>query len=295
MHHEASRRTREQQAVSISRWSLAANLVLALFKLAAGLLARSSAMVSDAVHSASDMGTTLVVIASVRLSSRKADRDHEYGHERLEAVAAIVMSFALVLTGAGIGWQGIRELLAPAEGAAAPGALALAAALVSILVKEAMYRVTMRTAKRLNSTALAADAHHHRSDALSSVGSLAGIAASRLGWAWGDPLACLLISLLVIKAGIDTFRGAADQLTDKACEPELEARMRRSIEGLPGVLGVDLLQTRRFASRIYADVEIAADGSQTLNAAHAIAEQVHDRIEREFPDVKHCMVHVNPI
>lgn len=246
--------SREEQAVSLSKWSLAANLLLALFKLAAGILAHSAAMVSDAIHSASDMGTTLVVIASVRLSSRKADRDHEYGHERIEAIAALLMAVALVLTGAGIGWQGLQHLIWPQQDAAMPGLLAVAAAVVSILVKELMYRVTIRTAARLDSPALAADAHHHRSDALSSIGSLAGIAAARFGWAWGDPLASLLISMMVIWAGIETFRGATDQLTDKACAPELESSMRASIMKLPGVQRVDLLQTRRFASRIYADV-----------------------------------------
>ena len=226
--HTRRRAAAADRALSVSRQSMAANLLLAVFKLIAGVAAGSAAMVSDAVHSASDMGSTLIVMVSVRMSARQADADHEYGHERMEAIAAIVMSFALMLTGAGIGWSGLQGLLHPQD-QGIPGVLAMVAAAVSILVKELMYRVTMSTAKELNSTALAADAWHHRADAMSSVGSLAGIGASRLGWRWGDPLASLLISLLVIKAGVDTFRSAADQLTDKACDPELEKRMRRTI------------------------------------------------------------------
>lgn len=285
-----------QRALRLSRWSMLANLLLALGKLAAGLLASSAAMVSDAVHSAGDMGTTLAVIVSVRLSSRGADEDHPYGHERLEAIAAILMAVALALTGAGIGWSGLRSLLCPPEGGAAvPGLLAAAAALVSIVVKEAMYRVTIRTAREIDSPALRADAWHHRADALSSIGSLVGILLSRMGLPWGDPMAAILIAVMIIKAGYDTFVAAAEQLTDKACDQDTEKRLLAVIRAQQGVLRVDRLQTRRFASRIYVDVEIGAEGSMTLAQAHRIAETVHDAVEQSDPLVKHCMVHVNPV
>lgn len=175
-----------------------------------------------------------------------------------------------------------------------PGTLALVAAVISIAVKEAMFQVTKRTAQKLSSPALLADAWHHRSDALSSIGSLLGIAAARLGFAWGDPVASLLIAVMICKAAVDVFREAAAQVTDKAISPEEEAAMREAILQVEGVQRVDLLQTRRFGAKIYTDVEISADGSMTLQEAHDIAEAVHQRMEAGFPAVKHCMVHVNP-
>lgn len=286
---------RTRIALRVSRRSIYVNLLLTLLKFLAGLVASSSAMISDAVHSASDVLSTVLVMVSVRLSGRKADQDHEYGHERLESIASILLSVALALTGGAIGLGGIQALGSAAAGElAVPGVLALAAAILSIAVKEGMYWYTRHAAKQTGSTALMADAWHHRSDALSSVGSLVGIAASRMGFPMGDPIASIVISCFILKVSVDIFRSAAGQLTDRACAPEVESEMRAMISAQPGVLGLDLLRTRRFGSRIYVDVEIAADGALPLSEAHAIAEGVHDQIEAGFPSVKHCMVHVNP-
>ena len=286
---------KQPNAIEISQKSMALNLLLSLVKLAAGLLASSSAMISDAIHSASDVVSTLMVIVSVKLSSKKADADHEYGHERMESLAALLLSVLLVLTGLWIGYSGLKSLESASRGElSAPGVAALAAAVLSIVVKEWMFRMTRRAANALHSSALMADAWHHRSDALSSIGSLVGIAAARLGFPMGDPIASLIICALIVKAGVDIFMSAAAQLTDRACDPETEARMRNVIGAQEGVARIDLLQTRRFGAKIYADVEIAADGSLPLREAHEIAERVHGQIEQQFPDVKHCMVHVNP-
>jgi cation diffusion facilitator family transporter len=282
-------------AMHVSRWSVAVNVLLTLFKLLAGIVANSGAMISDAVHSASDVLSTFMVMISVKMAGRSPDSDHEYGHERMESIASILLAVALALTGAGIGYAGIQKIQSAATAElAVPGVLALVAAAVSIATKEGMYWYTRHAAHQIGSTALMADAWHHRSDALSSVGSLIGVAAARLGYPLGDPIASIVICLFIFKVSIDIFRSAASQLTDHACSPELETQMRTIILQQPGVLGLDLLQTRQFGARIYVDVEISANGNLSLTEAHGIAERVHDVIEHQFPSVKHCMVHVNP-
>ena len=286
-------REHEQVAVGVSAVTIFINVALSVFKFAAGILARSGAMVSDAVHSASDVLATLIVILGVKLAGRAADADHPYGHERLECVAALVLGIILGATGVGIGWSGIQKILG-GEDLTSPGTLALAAAVVSIVVKEAMFWYTRAAARRIDSSALMAEAWHHRSDALSSVGSFAGILGARLGWPVLDPIASVVICLFILKAAWDILSDALERMTDHACAPELAEEMETSVLSQPGVLGVDALNTRLFGDRIYVDVEIQADGELTLNETHATAQAVHDALEEGFPQIKHCMVHVNP-
>lgn len=282
-------------AMRVSLISIIVNLVLSLLKLLAGIVAASGAMISDAVHSASDVFSTIIVMIGVQVAAKKSDKDHQYGHERLECVASIVLAVVLCITGFGIGYKGIRTILGGNyETLAIPGVLALAAAVLSIVVKEWMFWYTRAAAKKINSGALMADAWHHRSDSLSSVGALLGIFASRIGYPVFDSVASVVISIFIMKAAYDIFKDAVDKMVDKACDDETIQKMRRIIQSQNGVLGIDVLRTRLFGNKIYVDIEIAADGSRSLNETHAIAEGVHDKIEQNFPDVKHCMVHVNP-
>ena len=283
----------EKVAVSVSTVTIAINLALAGFKFLAGFLAHSGAMVSDAVHSASDVLATFIVILGVKLAGRDADRDHPYGHERLECIAALVLGVILAATGLGIGVSGIRKI-AGEEALVVPGALALIAAIVSIVVKEGMFWYTWLAAKKINSSALKAEAWHHRSDALSSVGSFAGILGARLGFPVLDSVASVVICLFILKAAWDILKDALSKMTDHACSPELTAEMKETILSQPGVLGLDTLNTRLFGDRVYVDVEIQADGDLPLRVTHATAQAVHDTLEAKFPQVKHCMVHVNP-
>ena len=283
----------EKVAVSVSTITIVINLALAGFKFLAGFLARSGAMISDAVHSASDVLATLIVILGVKLAGRDADRSHPYGHERLECVAALILAVILGATGLGIGWSGIRKITGSGE-LAVPGLLALIAAVVSIVVKEAMFWYTWLAAKRINSSALKAEAWHHRSDALSSVGSFAGILGARLGFPALDPVASVVICLFILKAAWDILADALGKMTDHACPPAMEQEMADVILAQPGVLGLDTLNTRLFGDRVYVDVEIQADGDLPLKVTHATAQAVHDTLECQFPQVKHCMVHVNP-
>ena len=172
--------------------------------------------------------------------------------------------------------------------------LALAAAVISIVVKEIMYWYTRNAAKKINSGALMADAWHHRSDALSSVGSFVGIFGARMGFPMLDPLASVVICLFVVKAAVDIFRDAISKMTDRSCDQKTVNEMHDCIMNIRGVEGIDLLKTRSFGSKYYVDIEIKADGDKKLWEAHAIAENVHHAIEQQFPLVKHCMVHVNP-
>lgn len=282
-------------AMRVSVVSIAVNLVLSLLKLLAGILASSGAMISDAAHSASDVFSTFVVIIGVKLAGKKPDKEHPYGHERLECVASVILAVVLAGTGIGIGLKGIQKITAAyTTELAIPGTLALAAAVISIIVKELMFHYTRRAAYRTNSGALLADAWHHRSDALSSVGSFAGILGARMGFPVLDPLASVIICVFIEKAAIDIFRDAMDKMVDKSCPEERIEEIQKTVLATEGVIGIDELKTRLFGSRAYVEIEIRMSASMTLVEAHHIAEEVHDSIEAHFPEVKHCMVHVNP-
>ncbi len=281
--------------MQVSFVSIIVNVILSVLKLIAGLVANSGAMVSDAVHSASDVFSTFIVMFGYSASQKESDADHQYGHERLECVAAIVLASVLAIVGLEIGMTGVNKIMAGLDGdLAAPGKLALWAAVISILVKEGMFWYTRWGAKKIDSSALMADAWHHRSDALSSVGSFIGIGGAILGFPIMDPIASLVICVFILKAAYDVFRDAIGKMTDKACDEETVTEMEQLIKSVAGVWSIDVLRTRLFGNKIYVDVEIGVDGSLSLNDAHAIAENVHDLIEERYPKVKHCMVHVNP-
>lgn len=293
--HSPTEKTLEQVAMRVSIVSIISNLILTIFKLLAGFFARSSAMVSDGIHSASDVFSTLIVIIGVKLSAKESDKEHPYGHERLECVAALILSAILMITGLGIGASAIRTITAGNyQSLEAPGLLALIAAVISIIVKETMFWYTEINAKRIESSALMADAWHHRSDALSSVGALIGIAGARMGYPILDTIASIVICIFIAKAAIEIFIDAVNRMIDQSCDEETEQQMRNYALEQEGVLGIDLLRTRVFGNKIYVDMEISADGSKTLIEAHETAEQVHNRIEEAFPKVKHIMIHVNP-
>lgn len=285
----------QRTADRVSLVTIAGNAILSAFKLLAGIIAHSSAMISDAVHSMSDVFSTLVVIIGIRLSVKESDREHPYGHERLECVAAIVLAMVLFITGLGIGGEALKNIFSGSYAdLQTPGVLALIAAAASIACKEAMFWYTRYYAKKIDSGALMADAWHHRSDAFSSVGALIGIGGARLGFPVMDSVASLVIFAFIVKAAFSIFKDAMDKMVDHSCDEETENQIRDCIMSNANVLGIDLLQTRIFGNKIYVDVEIRVDGSYTLRDGHRIAETVHEKIEQDFAKVKHIMVHVNP-
>lgn len=279
----------------LSLTGIVGNAALSAFKLFAGVAGQSSAMVSDAAHSLSDVLATLIALVGVLLSKRAADDDHPYGHERFESVAALLLGLILLATGGLIGKAGLEALLSGNDARrGGPGLIALAAAVVSIAVKEAMYWYTRRCALHLNSAAFMADAWHHRSDALSSVGSLIGIAGARMGYPALDPAAGVVICLVIVAVALRTTRDALGQLLDTSCGRRYDRELADFIAAQEGVVHVDLLRTRRFGNRVYVDLEIAVDGDTSLRKAHSVAERVHLRVEQRFSGVKHIMIHVNP-
>lgn len=271
------------------------NVLLTAFKLFAGIFGHSAAMVSDAVHSLSDVFATFIAFIGVRLSKKAPDSGHQYGHDRLECVASLILGVILSVTGVAIGMGGVKTILAGDYGSIAiPSPIALVAAVVSIVTKEAMFWYTRYYAKKLNSPAFMADAWHHRSDAFSSVGSLIGIAGARLGAPVLEPVACVVICVCILKVAYDVIKDSLGRMTDSSCGEAFEAELRELILSQAGVVKIDGLQTRRFGSKIYIDVEIAVDGAIALTDAHGIADAVHDAVELAYPDVKHIMIHENP-
>ena len=285
----------QRVANRVSFITIVQNALLSIFKLVAGIFAHSNAMISDAIHSASDVFSTIVVIIGVKLASKESDKEHPYGHERLECVAAIVLAMVLFITGLEIGIAALKDIVQGNYGdLEVPGMLALIAAIVSIVVKEAMYWYTRHYAKKIDSSALMADAWHHRSDALSSIGAFVGIGGAMLGFPVMDAVASLVIFVFIVKAAYDIFKDAMDKMVDHSCDAKTEKALYDCVMNHEKVLGIDLLQTRIFGNKIYVDVEIQVNGSYTLEQAHTIAEEVHENIEHNFPKVKHIMVHVNP-
>lgn len=282
-------------AFKISIVTIILNSILAVLKLVAGLISNSSAIVSDSIHTFSDVATTIIAMIGVAIASREEDDNHRYGHERIESIASLILSMILFITGFEIGLSGINVLINNEfETMKTPGIFALIAAIISILVKECMYWYTIRGAKIIKSDALKADAWHHRSDALSSIGALIGIILSRMGYKFFDPLASILIAILIIKVAVEIFLEATDKLVDKSCDEKTIEEIKKIVLKQDGVLGIDDIKTRVFANKIYVDIEIAADGEKTLFETHKIAEKVHYEVERKFQDIKHIMVHVNP-
>ena len=280
-------------AYKVSIVTIIANFLLTIIKLLAGIFGSSKAMISDAIHSASDVFSTLIVIIGVHLASKKSDKEHPYGHERFECVATIILAVLLAIVGTKIGISGINSILNKNE-IKTPSLFALIAAIVSIVIKEIMYRYTKKAADKINSNALLADAWHHRSDALSSIGAFIGILGSILGLSFFDPLASIIIALFIFKVAYDILKDALDKLLDHACSEEDVKKIKSLILSNEDVLCIDDLKTRLFGSKIYVDVEIGLDSNLSLIAAHEIAEKIHDLIEKEIPSCKHCMVHVNP-
>lgn len=285
----------QKVANKVSIITIIGNVILSVIKLLAGIIAHSTAMISDAIHSASDVFSTFVVIIGIKLSSKEPDKEHPYGHERLECVAAIILAMVLFITGLGIGIEALKNILhGNYSDLQIPGILALIVAIISIVSKEGMYWYTRYYAKKIDSSALMADAWHHRSDAFSSIGALIGIGGARLGFPIMDSIASMVIFIFIVNAAFQIFKDAMDKMVDHSCDDETEKQIYDCVMKNENVMGIDVLQTRIFGNKIYVDVEIQVNASYTLQVAHNIAEAVHEDIEENFPKVKHIMVHVNP-
>lgn len=293
-----SRKNGVDEATAIRKMSfvsLAGNTVLSAFKFFAGVTGNSGAMISDSIHSFSDVITTVIAWIGVKASKKEADSAHPYGHERVECIASLLLGIILLATGLGVGKVGVEYIVSGSyETLAVPSMIALVAAAVSIVSKEAMYWYTRYYARLIHSSAFLADAWHHRSDAFSSVGSLIGIGGAMLGFPVMDSVASVVICLFIVKASYDILKDGVVKLLDTSCGETYDRKMEEYIAGQDGVVCVDSLRSRMFGNKVYIDLEIQVDGEKSLRDAHKVAQRIHDEVERAFPDVKHIMIHLNP-
>lgn len=296
--NEQEKRIKENEkiAMKVSFTSLICNSLLSVFKLVAGLVGLSYAMVADAIHSFSDVFTTVIVIIGVKISSKKADKEHPYGHDRLECIATLLLSIMLFVVGAFIGYSAIEKLVTGSYAdAELPKAIALVASILSILTQFVLFLMTKLAANKTKSGALKADAFHHLSDSLSSIGSFVGILGAMLGIKVLDIIAGFIICLLILKVSVDIFIDAVNKLIDKSVSEEMQAKIKDIAQSVEGVIKIDRLRTRQFGnSMIYIDLEISCDPELKLKQAHKIAQSVHDKMENDITEVKHCLVHINP-
>lgn len=276
------------------------NLVLSLLKLAAGLIGRSGAMVADAVHSFSDLATDVVVIAFARISAKPRDPGHDYGHGKYETLATIIISIALGVVGAGILLNSIEGIRTVVEGGTLPrpGAIALVAAVISIVVKEILYRYTVRVGHQVQSPSVIANAWHHRSDALSSLGTLVGIGCAYfLGSKWriADPVAALLVAVFIFKIAFDLIRNGLGELLEQSLPEDVEEEILHIVTANPEVREPHNLRTRRIGASIAIEVHVRMDGRMTVEHSHDLTVEIERRLRERFGEETMIAIHVEPI
>ena len=277
----------------VSAVGIIGNILLSAFKFIAGVLGNSSAMISDAVHSISDVVATAFAYVGAKIGRKMTDDSHPYGHERIECIFTMIIGLILLGTGLVIGYEAVMKIVS-GDYDTKPELIAIIAAIVSIVVKEAMFHYTMHYAKILESDAFKADAWHHRSDALSSIAALIGIGLAMMGFPIMDPIASIVICLFIAKLAIGILIDSVNKTVDTPCDCDTEECMRDAVMEIDGVKSIDVFNSRRFGNRIYVDIEISVDSEISVEEGHRIAETVHDTLETKFPAVKHVMVHVNP-
>ena len=261
----------------VSVISIIVNVFLFVFKLVAGIIGNSKAMVSDAIHSASDIISTIIVMIGIFISRKKSDDKHPYGHEKFECIVAIILAIMLFVLGFSIGLNGVESIIdGTYKTTKNIGIIALIAAIVSIIVKEWMYRFTIHVAKIENSGALKADAWHHRSDAFSSIGALIGIGGSMFGLTILDSIASIIISLCIVKASYDILIDGIDKMVDTSASNEMINEIKKIVFEDNRVRNIDNIKTRLFGSKVYVDLEVAVDKHLSLVDAHDIAHSIHD-------------------
>ena len=279
----------------VSFLSMIVNVLLMMLKFIVGVAGHSSALLSDAVHSAIDVFRSMVVMTGVKIGYKTTEQKHPYGYGRLECMAAIILAAVLTGTGLGIGLRGIDTI---ADGNYSnlkmPGVVTLWVALVVVLVKEGMFCYTRYIARGLGSSVFLEEAWHHQSDAMASLGGFAGMLGARIGFPIMDPAAGIFISIFIIKAAYDIFMYAIAKMIDESCNADTIHEIQETAESVDGVMEVHVVKTCLLGSKKYVDVEISTDKSKTLLQAHEIAHQVHDLLEEQIDGVEHCMIHVNP-
>lgn len=295
-----SANSRENSIYKVTWIGSIVNFLLLVFKFITGILGHSSALIADAVHSLSDFITDIIVIVFVKISGKPEDEDHKYGHGKYETLATALIGIALFAVGAGLLANGVTKVSEVMKGATlpAPSIIALIAASVSIIAKEILYRYTVQMGKKLDSQAVIANAWHHRSDAFSSIGTLAGIGgAIFLGEKWRilDPIAAVLVSAFIIKVAIELIKPCVDELLEGSLPADMEQKILDVIASFPEISSPHHLRTRRIGNHIAIEVHLRMDGQTTLENAHAVATQVENRLKEEFGANTHIGIHMEPV
>lgn len=296
--NQPTERTRKIYRVT---WiGMVVNIALSLLKLAAGILGRSGAMIADAVHSISDLATDVIVLIFARISSKPEDAGHNYGHGKYETLASILISLALIAVGGGILADSIHNirLVLTGEIIGRPGAIALIAAAISIVAKEVLYRYTVRVGRQTDSPSVVANAWHHRSDALSSIGTMTGIGlAYFLGdkWRIADPIAALIVAVFIFKVAFDLIRTGVGELLEKSLPEETEREILRIVTLDPAVREPHNLRTRRIGAAIAIEIHIRVDGAMTVARSHALTVGIERRLRERFGEGTMIAVHVEPL
>lgn len=291
---------RSKRIYKITLTGSVVNMLLLVFKFVAGVLGHSAAMVADAVHSLSDFITDIVVIAFVKLSSKPADQDHDYGHGKYETVASSIIGMALVVVAVMLGWNGVEKIVQFAKGEPlqSPGIIALVAAVMSVALKEWLFRITKKVANDVNSQALEANAWHHRSDAFSSIGTTIGIGGAVMlgeGWAVLDPIASVVVSVLIFVAAFRLLRQASGELLEESLPKDTEDKIERIVYADKMVTDIHHLHTRRIGSIIAIEMHLRLPGHITLEEAHRHATNVERALRKEFGAGTHIMLHIEPV
>lgn len=295
-----TKKEREKGIYKVTVVGSIVNLVLVLGKFVAGILGRSAAMIADAVHSLSDFVTDIIVIVFVRISGKPKDNGHKYGHGKFETLATLMIGFILLLVGAMIAYNGAKDIIAVIKGAAleSPGMIAFWAAIVSILLKEVLYRYTVAQGRKLKSDAVVANAWHHRSDAFSSIGTAVGIGgAVFLGkkWAVLDPIAAVVVSIFIIKTAIQLMKPAIDELMEKSLPETTENGIREIVGSFDGVSGLHNLYTRKIGSGCAIEFHIRMDGATTLEKTHRKITEIEQKLREQYGPDTHVMIHMEPV
>lgn len=291
---------REKKIYRVTLMGSVVNVILLVFKFIAGILGGSAAMIADAVHSLSDFLTDIIVIAFVRISSKPEDEDHDYGHGKYETLATSIIGLALLMVGLYIFYNGARQIWDVMHGAEIeqPGLVALIAAIVSILLKEWTYRFTVSLGKKVESQAVIANAWHHRSDALSSIGTAIGIGGAILlgkGWAVLDPVAALVVSVFIVKTALGLLSTSSGELLEKSLPKEVEKKIVDIVESEPEVSEVHHLCTRRIGSNIAIEMHIRMPGEISLKDSHTRASDIERKLRQHFGEHTHINLHVEPL
>ena len=285
--------TRYDEAKKVTLKAIGWNIFLAFIKIIAGILGKSSVMIADGLHSASDIITSMGVLIGTYISSKPFDKEHNYGHEKAETLVSFLLSIILVGVALSIGYEASKSLF-NIEGIARPTLLPLVVSIISILIKEYQYRITIRIAKKINSPALKADAWHHRSDALSSIAAFVGIGGAMLGFKILEPLASIVVALFVCKVGYDILKNAVNELMDVSIDETYENEIKKIAQLTEGVMNLGSLRTRKHGASAYVDLVICVDGKLTVTSGHDIATNLEKKIQNDINIVKGITVHVEP-